>query len=300
VSLQSDVTARLAPWLNLLVSVVRNNPSGDIYDMLARPDISDLLERGLINAQVLVENALDEAWPPGSSPYRASLVADIARIYSTAESDLRQAAADGFRLVPQQVFVPGVSEPGSNPSMEAAQHRAQEVQRQVAVVITRLGFRNQMTADVAPVRRRGEEVLSEAASGLWMVKWVCRKGPDGRPDKRVCRWCRELDAMGPIPLGSEFPAGRPVRGMRPPRVYFNLRCPPRHPRCRCYIILIRAGGGRDAEEGADQATAPLALFISSDDIRDIPEDRYHALTDFHRAALHELGQVIRQHRQGRL
>jgi hypothetical protein len=228
-------------------------------------------------------------------------MADIARLYATAEATLREAALSGFRSVPDGVFIPGASTVGSNPAMEAAQRRAQEVQRRVASAVWSLGFRNDMTVSVAPVRKRGESVLAEAAEAGpgWEVKWVCRKGPDGRPDPRVCHWCRLLDAMGPIPIGTEFPAGAPVGGRRPPRVYFNLRCPPRHPRCRCRIILVRAGGGRDADEGADQATASPALFISADDIRSMPAARYDALADFHSAALHELGQVIRHHRQGR-
>jgi hypothetical protein len=301
VSLQSDIAARLAPWADLLVTVVRNNPSGDIYDMLSRPDISGLLETGLAEARARAENALTTGWPSGASLYRASLMADIARLYATAEGTLRDAALEGFRLVPQAVFVPGVSAPGSNPGMESAQRRAQEVQRRVVSAIWRLGLRNSLTASVAPVRRRGEAVLADAAEAghEWMVKWVCRKGPDGRPDARVCHWCRLLDAMGPIPIGSEFPVGDPVGGMRPPRVYFNLRCPPRHPHCRCRIILVRVGGGRDAEVGVGQATASPALFISADYIRAMPAARYDALADFHSAALHELGQVIRHHRQGR-
>jgi hypothetical protein len=267
--------------------------------MLARPDIAGHLEAGLAEAQGLAENALATAWPSDASPYRASLAADIARIYSTSEAVLRQAAVDGFRLIPQEVFVPGVSAPGSNPQMEAALRRSQEVQRRVASAIWQLGLRNSLTASVAPVRRQGEAVLADAteAGPGWEVKWVCKKDAAGQPDSRVCHWCRLLDAMGPIPIGTEFPAGVPVGGMRPPRVYFNLRCPPRHPRCRCRIILVRAGGGQTSTT-VSAGTAP-ALFISSDDIRAMPAARYDALTDFHSAALHELGQVIRQHRQGR-
>jgi hypothetical protein len=299
VSLQSDIAGRLALWSDLLVTVVRNNPYGDIYDMLARPDISGALENGLAEAEALAESALAKAWSPGSSPYRASLVADIARLYATAATALREAAIIGFRSVPDGVFIPGVSAPGSNPAMEAAQRRAQEVQRRVVSAVWRLGLRNSLTASVAPVRKQGESVLADAAEAgpEWEVKWVCRKGPDGRPDKRVCHWCRALDAMGPIPIGTEFPAGDPVGGRRPPRVYFNLRCPPRHPRCRCRIILVRAGTAQEA--ASTTAVVVPALFISADDIRAMPADRYHALADFHGAALHELGQVIRHHRQGR-
>lgn len=277
--------------------------------MLARSDIAGLLETGLIEARALAEGALVGAWPSSSSPYRASLMADIARLYATAEASLREAALEGFRLVPQEAFVPGVSAPGTNPAMEAAGRRAQEVQRRVASAVWRLGLRNSLTASVAPVRRQGEAVLHSAAVAGpgWMVKWVCRKGPDGKPDPKVCYWCRLLDAMGPIPFGSEFPAGRPVGGMRPPRVYFNLRCPPRHPRCRCHIILVRVGGSGVSTWLPSEVGAPIpyrveaapASFISAEEIRSLPAARYHALADFHRAALHELGQVIRQHRQGR-
>ncbi len=297
-SLQSDIAVRIEPWFNLLAVIVRNNPNGDVYDMLARSDVAALLESGLAEAQAMAEAALGAAWPPGSSPYRASLAADIARLYATAASVLRDAAAEGFRMVPQAVFVPGVTAPGVNPAMEAADRRAQALLRRVTSVAWSLGFRNEMTVSVAGVRQQGEEVLSEAAEAGtgWLVKWVCRKGADGRPDSRVCHWCRLLDAMPAIPIGTEFPAGSPLGRSRPPRVYFNLRCPPRHPRCRCHIILVRPG----TPAAAGSLVTPGPVYISSNDIRAMLPDRYYALTDFHRAALHELGQVIRKHRQGRL
>lgn len=235
--------------------------------------MSSLLENGLAEAHQLVFDRLLELWPV-HSPYRDSLMADVGAAYATASSELRRAAAAGYRS--------GLT----------------SMLRMVAAAILSLGFRNEMTVEVAPVRRAGEAVLADVTDSGWLVKWVCRKDAKGIPDARVCHWCRELDAMPAIPLGSEFPSGTSDHGRRPPRVYFNLRCPPRHPRCRCHIILVRADDGRDAEEGVDQATASSAPFISSDDIRDMDPDDYNALTDFHRAALHELGQVIRRHRQG--
>jgi hypothetical protein len=270
VSLQADIAARLVPWIDLLGTVVRDNPSVDIYDTLARPDISGLLDTGLANAQALAESALDEAWPPDSSPYRASLADDMARVFFNAAVVLRNAAVTGFHLSPEDMI------------------------RQVTNAAWRLGFRCDMSVEVAPVRRQGEQALAEAdrLGPEWEVKWVCRKLANGQPDRKVCHWCRRLDAMGPIPVGAEFPAGDPVDGRRPPRVYFNLRCPPFHPRCRCVLMLVSAG-----------SSAPLPAlsgevpFVSADDIRAMPADRYHSLTDFHRAALHELGQVIRRHRQ---
>lgn len=290
-SLQSEVVAALGSWISLLGTVVRNNPNGDVYDMLARPDLSGLLSGDLATAEALVMAAFEVAWPPSDpTPYRASLEGDIQRAYAEAPAVLRAAAIAAYQSVPPVPFVRGQHPPGTNPNMEAAIKRAAAVEKAVTAAAAYLAFRNQMTVDVAAVRYRTEHVIHDGNDG-WLKKWVCRKDAAGQPDARVCDWCRMLDAMGPIPIGEEFPAGDMVGNRRPPRVYFDLLGPPRHPRCRCRIILVRAGAS-----GSVFSPAPVQL-ISADSVRHMSPDRYGALRDFHRAALHELGQVLRKHHQ---
>jgi len=298
-SLQEDIALKVAPWIEHLSAAVRDNPSGDIYDMLAQSDTARLLEDGLTGAQSLAEDSLDEVWPPDSSAYRAGLAEDIDKAYATAAVSLRQAAIEAFNSVGPAWFVPGVDAPGSDPSAEAAIRRAEEVERVTASAAWQLGSRNEMTVAVAEIRYRGEEVLAraEAGDGHWLKKWVCRKGPDGRQDEKVCAWCRELDAMPAIPVWQEFPSGSSASGRCPPRVYRNLRSPPRHIRCRCHLILVRAEDGFSVPvlvSPADQT-----LFISAQDVRNMPAGRYHAHRAFHRAALFELGKVIARNRQAR-
>lgn len=275
--LQSDVADKFAPWIELLsVALKDSHPLSDIYDILASPDSTRLLERAVTEAQGLAEAALDKAWPPDSSPYRASLAEDIARAYATAAADLRAAAITGFRLKPQQAV------------------------RKVTLAVWKLALRNELTVVVAETRQRGEKMLDEAEhiGPDWLKKWVCRKLPNGQPDHRVCGWCRRLDAAPPIEIWQEFSLGGSINGRKPPRIYRDLKCPPGHPRCRCTLVLVRTW----PSEGpvlVSSETAP-SLFISAQDIRDMRAGRYRALTDFHRAALHELGQVItKYHRVGK-
>jgi hypothetical protein len=291
-TLQREVAGQFGSWVALLESVTRNNPQADPYDLLARPDVMRAMERSLANAQAKAQASLDKAWPPGSSRYRDRLQQDVEQAYVQAPAAMRAAFAQAFYSVQAGTFVPGVSTPGTNPVMRAAEQRATAVRNQLSSAAWHLGFRNEMTESVAGVRRAGEAVLAGAEPG-WMKKWECRKDSRGRPDKRVCGWCRALDAMPAVPVEQEFPEGDYIGTRRPPRVYVDLSCPPRHPRCRCRIILVRSGTPSPAPSPRE---AP-DLFVSADDVRAMSEGRYEALRGFHHAAVHELGQVLQKHRE---
>lgn len=288
-SVQSQVAGAVAEWVSLLAAVVANNPSGDIYDILARPDMAGDLTSQLEEAHQLAVTGLGRAWSVSSaSAYRESLAADIERAYGTADSAIRQAAIAAFQSVPPDMFVTGVTRPGLNPQMDAARKRASEVSRQAAAAVWYLGLRNELTVRVARTRRAGEKVLAGAPEG-WYKKWVSRE------DGRVCDWCRKLFRQPAIPLGEEFSYGERIGHRSPPRVYLDLLCPPRHPRCRCRIILVRYGS---PEAAASEAAGGGPLFVPAHAVRAMPEDRYQALHAFHSAALHELGQVLRRHQVG--
>lgn len=295
-TVRGDVAERLSSWLGLLSLVVRNNPDGDVYDMLARPDVVHLMEIGLEHAEELVRRELFRAWPSGTSPYRASLERDISRAYGEARAQLREAAVRAFREVPREEFIPGVHQPGENPAMAAAVRRAHMVVRQASSAVHYLGFRNEMTVDVARTRWLGEALLASADAGQ-LKKWVCRKDAKDRPDSRVCEWCRRLDAMPAIPADQQFVSGEYAGSRRPPRIYYDLMCPPRHPRCRCRIILVRITGVQGSPALLRGKESAPAAYVTADHIRSMPEDSYQALREFHHAALHELGQVLRRHRE---
>jgi hypothetical protein len=270
--------------------VVRNNPGGDIYDILARPDIAGDLDRQLSVARLRAEAELGRAWPAAADlrlPYRARLESDLVRAYYEAASELRQAAIEAYQSVPSASFIPGVTRPGDNPMMEAANRRADEVARRTSAAAWRLGLRNQLTVEVAATRRAGEEVLARAEQGM-LKKWKTRG------DLKVCEWCRYLASQPAIPVDQEFSYDYAPRSRRqPPRIYLDLMCPPSHPRCRCRIILVRPGSSE--ELAVDHGESPL--FIPAQSVRTLPEDRYQALREFHSAAMHELGQVLRRHRE---
>jgi hypothetical protein len=267
-------------WVSLLAAVVQRNPHGDIYDMLSRPDVMRALDRRLGQARSLADGALESTWPGervAGHLFRDSLDADIARAYSDAGVALRQAAITAFQSVPQPVNGSAASEAA------AARFRAAAVRRQASAAAWHLGLRNDLTVSVARTRRQGEDVLAKAPAGM-LKQWV------SRDDHKVCDWCLALAKAGPIPIDQEFSYGGLVGLRRPPRVYRDLLCPPRHPRCRCRIILVGAG----TPGGSRGAPAP---FVPAQSVRDMSEDRYRAMRDFHAAALHELGQVLSRHRE---
>lgn len=233
-SVQRDVARDAGEWVRLLTAVVANNPGADPYDLLARPDVTSELARHLGDARARVQRELDQAWPPGApSAYRASLEADVARAYAEAAAGLRQAAVTAYQSVPAAVFVPGVTRPGDNPAMAAARRRVAAVTAATSREAWHLGLRNELTVGVAKVRHAGEEALAGAPA--WAMKeWVTRR------DAKVCDWCRALARAGPVPVWQEFSHGGPVGGHRPPRVYLDLMCPPRHPRCLPGDSLVAA------------------------------------------------------------
>lgn len=286
-SVQSEVAGAVAEWVSLLSAVVSNNPNGDIYDILGRPDVAGELDLRLQQAQDKAEAGLHQVWAPSDSAYRGRLGQDIGTVYGDAASVLRRTAIAAFQSVPRAEFVAGVTRPGDNPAMDAARRRADEVARQAAAEAWHLGMRNEMTVLVAQTRHAGEDVLAAAVPGM-DKKWVTRG------DGKVCEWCRALASMPAIPVDQEFSHGGSVGRRQPPRVYLDLLCPPRHPRCRCRIILVRRGS---PEAAASAAAGGGPLFVPAQSVRAMPEDRYQALRDFHAAALHELGQVLREHRQ---
>jgi hypothetical protein len=250
-------------WVAMVARLVRADPGADIYAILASQAVSGELTRRLGQAQARAEAALNKAWPVAVSPYRARLVSDIRRAYEMAPGKLREEAVRAFQAAPPE-------------------RRADAVSRKAAVEGWHLGLRNELTVAVAQTRREGEDVLARAES--WQYKeWVTRRDP------KVCEWCRLLASLGAIPVDQEFSYGTVTGWRQPPRVYLNLLSPPAHPRCRCRIMLVRAGGVRLVNPVPEQY-----LFMSAGLVRAVPEARYQALYDFHSAALRELGQELRR------
>lgn len=276
-SVQQAVAYRLSRWLRLVVADLQSGQ--DVYRAVAGSAEARELHRAVGSAADLVLRDFDQAWPPASSPYRDQLLRDIDSLWLGAEAELRDAVISAWW--------------SASPS-----DRARAVARAAAAVIWKFGFRSEMTLNVAATRGQGEKLLSGASSGAYK-KWRCRRGPDGRPDKNVCEWCRFLDAQPAIPVGQEFSLAGHRSIHRPPRTYLDLLAPPCHPRCRCRVVLVKPGAPEPGPAGLTSPPEQLVgtisvpdFFISAAAIRAMPEDRYLAISALHRAAVCRLGNAL--------
>jgi hypothetical protein len=314
-----EAFAYAARYIGLLTE---NNPHGGSAGLLGRPDVHAVLQDAMASAREVAEEAVREAWGGHpQTPYLYWLLNDVAQAYgslSVLRADIRR-AWDGVVAEP---FVKGVTPPGANPVMEAAQRRASDVLHAILGYGASLALRSQLSAEVASVAAQTEAVLAQGAeleqAGEQPYKrWLCSSSP---PDDRTCHWCRALHWMT-IPLNASFPAGDPAdltghgRLTHPPRLYHGvLPGPPRHPRCRCRVVVVHLreavrSGHSDSQEASPGelaaapgagGTAPSMVtpgFLAASDVRALPDDQYEALEAFLEASAHELGQALARLRE---
>jgi hypothetical protein len=279
VELSSQVRAAFAPAA-LHLAELAGGPEAAIGDILARPDVDAVLQQALDQGSELAQGAVREAW--GSAPhaeYLDWLLADVARSY------------DSLGLLRAVVRV------AWNGALPA--ERASSVKRAVLVHGSATALRNRLSVEVAATSAQTHSEIAageqlEAAGAAAWKQWRCRKDP---PDERTCHWCRVLHLMV-IPVGADFPQGDPAdltghgRLTQPPRWYRGwLKGPPRHPRCRCRIVIITSLPVLPVASEGSQAE-PEPSYLAASDIRAMPESKFQALTHFLGAAVHELGQML--------
>jgi hypothetical protein len=324
--LSRQVREAFAYAARYIALLTENNPQATAADILTRPDVDAILQQALDTGRELATDAVREGW--GSSPrhdYLDWLLTDVDRSYD-ALAMLRAEIRASWHSVPQARFLPG-SEPGTNPAMAAARERAQAVTDAILGHGSGIALRNRLSAEVAETAGRTHTELARGGQHEGMVwkQWRCRCVPHtDTPDERVCHWCRILHGVV-IPLHSNFPGGgaADLTGhghlTRPPKIYHGvLQGPPRHPRCRCRIVILtklpseRVSSPQGSGQGATAAASPgrgtgsqeqmlpansPVTFLAAADIRDMPSTRYRSMVAFLEAAVHELGQVLTRLRE---
>lgn len=286
-----------------VATIAANNPAATASFALGRPDIDTVLQQALDSAAEIADEAVREAW--GSAPmgtYLEWLLIDVERQYqglAALKADIRAA----WNSVPKAVFVPGVTPPGTNPTTQAGHARALAIRDAILGYGSSAAMRSRLTAEVAATAAATARELAEgqerAEAGEQVYKqWRTSHQP---PDAHTCHWCRNLNGVT-VPLGASFPAGEAAdltghgRLTQPPRLYHKrLPGPPRHPRCRCRIVIV--SGPVSAVQGIAAAPQPVQGFLEASDVRDLPGDQYQALTSFLEGASHELGKALARLRE---
>ena len=216
--------------------IMRTNvPRKPINDILARPDIQQMLRRPFDEARTAAIDAARQAWAAGLDSGISS-VTDAAHSAGLQIPDSFDAPDDSFL---QKV----ISDIDSN--TEAATQRffstiqntpEDELQAALQKQTNDLGYRARYSVNVAGSRaaaQQQESAYQQLAekNGVAIKKvWVTRFGPG------TCRTCAKLH--GTVrDLDKSFPSTAIYGGGKPPAVYGGLNGPPRHPNCRCFIAL---------------------------------------------------------------
>jgi hypothetical protein len=251
-----------------LKAVADSDPSLTPAQLLARPDVAAYLGEQLHEAQRAVLEVLSMSWAHDNGgdehvTVYNHLAHDITRSYGTVAS------------------VQKVLRESREPPWEALEALARKV-----------ALRNAMSVDYGS-RYSGFAASIAAAPHGSMKRWMAKVG-----SPTCCHWCRKLHGVT-IPLHADFNPyiGGPVelptgRFLQPPKAYLGrLQSPPLHPHCRCDLAFVHAAAGAVTSGEANGDHFP---FISSSDIQSMPEAKYELLTEFLRAASHELGTVLRR------
>lgn len=299
--LSLSVRAAFAVLAEYIALVIANNPHSTMTVIFAREDVAFEIDGRTDAAKDAAEAAVRQAWHdhggPDGLPVLEYLVADARRAYDV--SQLHHLAEAAYASVPAQYFVPGITPPGETPEMDVARTRAARVRAAVEQFARRATFSNSLSIDVAAGAARTEYQLHGAAErGEVMLKrW---RAHIERPT--CCHWCRNLDGRT-IGLHEDFaPYLGPAEDLTghgrvtsPPRPYRGrLPGPKLHPNCQCWLEIVPATVQPEGGQGPGQLSAPAAGFLAAADIRAMPEHRYRAMLAFLRAAVHELGQVLRR------
>jgi hypothetical protein len=244
--------AAMSAWQNagseardFLLLVIANNPDRPIGEILNRPDVRSALRYPFEEAASMTNQSITASWSAGQDNglHAAATQADIA----------------GFEMPddvpgPDQAYLQSLlddvnaNQVGARDRFLAALQNPnrESIGPALQAITNDLGYRARAGITVAGQRAAAEQQeLAYAAiaehNGVELRKlWVTRFGPG------TCKTCAALH--GTVrKLGEAFPEDAHFGSGSPPAVYGDLNHPPRHPNCRCRIVLftpeMTKGGG---------------------------------------------------------
>jgi hypothetical protein len=191
--------AAAATGLNHLLLVTKNNPGKTMAQVLVRPDVKEALDHAGDAGAQAVQRQIVQSWlANGGDPQSKFLV-----------SLLKDASKNG-KLFRSRL---------TGPLKAASRDDLLEVMQKDQL-------RAHAGVSVAAARAKSENALQRfAASGVKNVMWMTFS-------TNPCEHCRALNGTV-IPTGDEFDHDTGGKLMA---VYYDLKCPPRHPNCACRLI----------------------------------------------------------------
>lgn len=219
----------------------------------------------------------------GDSAYRDSVLRDINTMFLQARNDIRSSIAEAFNAVePDQYRLP------------IERVRALDSRLAVHNAVRRLSARAQAAASVVVTRALAEAQLEtyrtyqEQNPGQVLRKrWVALSA-------HPCPACRALHGVE-LDLDEEFDhTASTSQSFSLPKVYFNLLCPPRHPRCKCKLVLVSIAVIVEEIEEAVKTPLPYYVYLDSEEVRTMPSSKYQSLVKFLKAVFTRVKRVVRR------
>jgi hypothetical protein len=305
--------------------------------VLAREDVQALLTAVLQSAEARVQatvllahragsrlgtaaliQVLSSSEPPGSLPPPQSPQAQSSSLYLEAVRGrvslaFQQARGDleaSVRAAHGSLQPPPGPPQSPNPSSALAALRAQASRVAFSRAVDRLALRSSLSASVSVQRGYSESqltaarLLASAHPDLLVTKtW---RSTSAEP----CPFCVQLSGLA-LPLDQPFPAAEPASGFSPPAVFHDLQCPPRHPNCRCRLVISVTAAPPPPPTAPppspkaptpvrDTLSAPVVRLrpptsystLSAAQVRSMPEAKYSALVSFFSGAAAQLKRLL--------
>lgn len=219
--------------------VIGNNPGKTLEDILARPDIQEVLHAPFARGTSATTHAIQVAWDHGANLGEESAMRELAQVgmhspigsyagdpgLNVLEALLSDARGNGARA--RQRFLDAI-----------LNGRREEIARRLMPLVSDLrnrAYAGITVAETSAFNAHKEALLDQAAREQGVVirkMWITRFGPG------TCAMCASLHGTV-VGLAEDFPEGLSFGRVYP--AWGPFKGPPRHPNCRCVIVLYRPG-----------------------------------------------------------
>lgn len=306
--MRSVVTGKLrgitTAYTAALRAALNANPTASIDEIISSPDVHRMLTDALAGASTAVQISIRAGYRGGQRHARTEAGAESARLGHDAEQATVEAAfldniladvAVAFRAAGVDIVDSVRANDDSNADAAA---RIQAGSEATDRAVRRLSVRITAAAAVAVHRGYTDTQLAiyahlgAAAPYLSLRKrWVVTS-------TTPCPACSGLHDTA-IGIDEEFDHDETDDpAFNPPRVYRDLQGPPRHPNCRCRIVLEPTEASEQLRTETRRRPPTTARRVSAADIRRMPAARYKALITFLTVTFERLTQLIRKIRDG--
>ncbi len=301
----------LVEFLQILTKIIQRNNSSTVEEILHRSDVETAFAKALDKTRISVVKIVEKAFADGAlvgneqakeeaallgvdikegsvgvSPYLKALIKDVRE----QSYDMEKRAFDAFQTLYESSRFEDDPKQTTQQRREMSIRRSRWVAESVIKALGPVASRSNASASVAVQRgmTEGHAQAYAAVGKEWKLSkvWVANFSDTTKPP---CPTCTALHGTE-VPLNGKFSATQSYA--TPPKVYLDLYGPPRHPHCRC-VLLITALKKEDTAYKGKDSPAGLRSFaqkqskkvvnaffgISSQQIKDLPQKKFFEFRD---------------------